>query len=118
MNRLTKVGGAIVGVGAGIAAVLWLMRDRLSGPGVKPVTTTDAPAFRVSPTPSTAPSGDGDDLSEVKGIGPVYRARLQEAGITTFAALASADASTLAVQTGVSPDRAADWIDQAAALSR
>jgi predicted flap endonuclease-1-like 5' DNA nuclease len=118
MNRLTKVGGAVVGVGAGVAAVLWLMRDRLSGPPVEPVTVDDAPAFRVPPSPknrSKAPSVD--DLSEVTGIGPVYRARLEEAGIGSFAALAAADPESVAEAAEVAVDRAQDWIEQAAGLA-
>ena len=116
MNRLTKVGGAVVGVGAGVAAVLWLMRDKLSGPAVEPVTVDDAPAFRVPPPPTkrTAPV---DDLSDVTGIGPVYRARLGEAGIDSFAALAAADAESVAEAAGVPVDRAQDWIEQAAGLA-
>ena len=117
MNRLTKVGGAVVGVGAGIAAVLWLMRDKLSGPPVAPVTADDAPAFRVPPPRTAATAPATDDLSEVTGIGPVYKARLEEAGIGSFALLAAADAEAVATAAGVTADRARDWIEQAAGLA-
>jgi large subunit ribosomal protein L21 len=60
---------------------------------------------------------DPEDLAVVSGIGPVYRSRLAEAGITTFAELAAADPPTIIDATGVTPDRAADWIAQAAALA-
>lgn len=37
-----------------------------------------------------------DDLTTIEGIGPVYASRLRMAGITSYAALANADATTLA----------------------
>jgi predicted flap endonuclease-1-like 5' DNA nuclease len=118
MNRLTKVGGAVVGVGAGVAAVLWLMRDKLAGPTAAPVTAADAPAFRVPPSPAKRPTAASvDDLSEVNGIGPVYRARLEQAGIGSFDALAAADAEVVAESAQVAIDRAQDWIEQAAGLA-
>jgi len=90
MRRITKLGSVLVGIGAGAAAVVWLIKDRLLGPETGPVSVDDAPAFRVAPPSSPArPSADADDLSEVKGIGPVYRARLEQAGVTTFAGLAA-----------------------------
>ncbi|MDQ1301610.1 MAG: hypothetical protein QG637_1532, partial [Chloroflexota bacterium] len=42
------------------------------------------------------PRTAGDDLLSVEGIGPVYAAKLQAAGITTFAQLAAADNARLA----------------------
>ena len=117
MNRLTKVGGAVAGVGAGIAAVLWLMRDKLSGPAVEPVSADDAPAFRVPPTQKSSSAPAADDLSEITGIGPVYKARLVEAGIGSFAALAAADPASVAEAAQVPVDRAKDWIEQAAGLT-
>lgn len=58
-----------------------------------------------------------DDLAVVSGIGPVFRSRLAEAGITTFARLAAADPAAVVEATGVTPRRAADWIAQAATLA-
>lgn len=69
------------------------------------------------PTPAPAAPAAVDDLAEVSGIGPVYSSRLAEAGITTFAGLAAADAAAVADATGATPRRAADWIAQAAALA-
>ncbi len=65
---------------------------------------------------SLAPTA-AEDLARVWGIGPVYRARLAEAGIATFADLAAADPAVVITATGVPPARAADWIAQAAALA-
>lgn len=118
MRRLTKIGSALVGIGAGAAAVAWLIKDRLLGPETKPMQPGEAPAFRVAP--SDAPSGPvtgADDLSEVKGIGPVYRARLEQAGITGFAALVDAGAERVATAAQVTEERATDWITQAASLT-
>ncbi len=54
-----------------------------------------------------------DDLTAIKGIGPVYAARLDEAGVTSFRALAESDATALAGRLGISVDSVAAWIDQA-----
>lgn len=63
------------------------------------------------------PPAEADDLAEVRGIGPVFRARLTEAGLATFTELAAADPEAVVAATGVPPARAADWIAQAAALA-
>ena len=117
MRRITKLGGFVIAIGAGAAAVVWLVKDRLLGPETAPVTPAEAPAFRVAPGPPTAPKNSGDDLSKVKGIGPVYRARLEQAGIETFSALGSASAAEIASKAEVPAEKAADWIRQAADLA-
>lgn len=114
MRRITKVGGYLVGIGAGVAAVVWLVKDRLLGPETAPLSPAEAPAFRVAP--DREPAGE-DDLSQVKGIGPVYRARLEEAGYTTFASLASAAATDVADAAGVAEEKAEGWVGQAADLA-
>jgi len=45
---------------------------------------------------SGAPGVNGDDLTTLEGIGPVYAARLRERGIATFGDLAATDEATLA----------------------
>lgn len=112
MRRTTKVGGVLVGIGAGIAAVLWMLRDRLVKPAVVPVTPSEAPAFRVAP-PRAPARADADDLTEIKGIGPVFSGRLAAAGISRFDELAALSAGRLAEVAGVPEARAVEWIDQA-----
>jgi predicted flap endonuclease-1-like 5' DNA nuclease len=116
MRRMTKIGSYIIGIAAGAAAVVWLVKDRLLGPETVPLQPEDAPAFRVAPGPPSHPSVSDDDLSQVKGIGPVYRARLEQAGITTFSALALATTAEIASAAEIPADKAEDWIKQAAGL--
>ncbi len=108
---------------AGLAAAAARLWQRLSAPvplgsaAAAPPGAGEAPASVADPAPPAdlpAPPAD-DDLAEVRGIGPVYRARLAEAGITSFATLAAAAPAEVAAATGVPEERAADWIAQAAA---
>jgi polyhydroxyalkanoate synthase len=101
------------------AGVTWLLRDQLvPGP-----TAPDPhpPAFRHPPEPPHAATGLAesaiDDLTEVNGIGPVYAAKLDAAGIKTFRDLADADADRLAADAGLPRDRVVDWIGKAADLA-
>ena len=50
--------------------------------------TAAAPMF-------SAPEGDGDNLTKIKGIGPVAERQLNEQGITTFAQIAGLSASDI-----------------------
>ena len=61
----------------------------------------------------------GDDLESIVGIGPVFAARLQEAGISTFAQLASTSAEDLARITEQSLERVIEegWVGQARKLA-
>ncbi len=60
----------------------------------------------------TAPDGDGDKLTELKGVGPVAATQLQEQGITTFAqiaALTDADIAKIDENMSFSADQVKDW---------
>lgn len=85
-----------------------MLRDRLVKPTVVPVGPDDAPAFRVAP-PATPPRRDADDLTAIKGIGPVFSARLAAAGISRFDELASTPPDRIAEIAGVTESRAAEW---------
>ena len=98
---------------AAIAAVVSRLRERSAA-------SPEAGLPGVEPRPPAAPvevPAEPDDLARVWGIGPVYRARLADAGISTFAGLAAADPAAVVEATGIPPNRAADWIAQAAALA-
>lgn len=58
----------------------------------------------------------GDDLTRLEGIGPVYAAKLRDAGISSFAELAATDEKTLAGIIGAPAWRRinyGEWIEQA-----
>ncbi|NNK90897.1 MAG: hypothetical protein HKO87_00565 [Acidimicrobiia bacterium] len=113
----------------GIAIAVWYLKNELvptpqsaRGPaphfrtpdhnGPPPVATTP-PSQPTTPSEPSTP----DDLTAVKGIGPVYAGRLRDLGIATFAALAAADPAAIADALDVSPEQVSDWIDQASRLA-
>jgi large subunit ribosomal protein L21 len=68
-----------------------------------------------------APKGKGDDLTEIKGIGPVAAGQLNEQGITTFAqiaALKADDIKRIDEAMPFSADQIKDWRDQAKKLAK
>ncbi len=107
--RLLTLAGAVAGA-------VWYSRQQseqqtvpttgggewVAKPGLKAV-----PDVPRRPTETT-----GDDLTDIKGVGPKYAQQLSELGIATFADLAQADLETLAA---VFDARAnvKDWIAQA-----
>ena len=69
----------------------------------------------------TAPKGKGDDLTEIKGIGPVAAGQLNEQGITTFAQIAGLKADDIKRIDEAMPfsaDQIKDWRDQAKKLAK
>lgn len=105
LKQVLRVGGVVIGLGAAV----WALRDKLlPAPGIP---DEPPPRFRTNvPSPVVA----DDDLTKVKGIGPVYAERLVEAGITSFAELAKADVAAVAGTAGVSESTAGSWLEQAA----
>jgi predicted flap endonuclease-1-like 5' DNA nuclease len=123
MNRIVR----FVGLLAGAAAAGWLMKDRLLP---SPETQGDAPpSFRVGPGATAAPPPDlvapapgdteveAEDLTLIKGIGPVYSQRLARAGVISFDQLAAADAAALAQTLDLPETTILEWIEQARDLS-
>ncbi|GMQ85795.1 MAG: hypothetical protein BMS9Abin07_1363 [Acidimicrobiia bacterium] len=98
----------IAGVVVGLGAAAWALRDRLLPAPAIP--EGPPPRFRTSP-PAKA---DPDDLTAVKGIGPVYAERLVAAGYDTFATLVAAGADAVGDAAGVSSQTAAKWVKSAA----
>lgn len=67
----------------------------------------------------TAPKGKADDLTQIKGIGPVAQTQLNEQGITTFAQIAKLTDKQVAMIDEAMPfsaDQITDWRDQAKAM--
>ena len=105
MNDPLKTFLRIAGVIVGLGAAAWALRERLMPAPAVP--EGPPPKFRTS---STTPSAGTDDLTAVKGIGPVYAERLVAAGIDSFAALASAGAEAAGAAAGVSANTADKWV--------
>lgn len=109
-RNLIRIGGVL----AGLAAAAWALRDRLlpapEAPGEEP------PAFRQAGADDEATT-PADDLTAVKGIGPVTAGKLNEAGITTLDELASADAGDLSAAIGSSESTVSRWIAAAGSMS-
>jgi len=85
----------------------------------KPATKAEASAA-AAPLFS-APAGEGDDLTVIKGIGPVAAGQLREQGITTFAqiaALSDEDVAKIDENMPFSADQIKDWRSQAAELAK
>jgi len=97
----------IAGVFAGLGAAAWALRDQLLP---QPETAVgEIPKFRAPAT--------GDDLTLIKGVGPVYRDRLAEAGILSFSELASATPEQIAETAGTSSSVAAGWVKSARSMA-
>ena len=121
IGKLARFFGALGGVGA----VAWMMRDRFVSIAIP--REPEPPAFRTPPTSpkaeaprpretprSTEPS---DDLTRVKGIGPVFAERLKSAGITTFHQIGETSVMDLASIAEISEARVSTWASQARTLA-
>jgi large subunit ribosomal protein L21 len=86
----------------------------------EPKKETKAEAKSEAPaTLFKAPKGKPDDLTEIKGIGPVAAGQLNEQGITTFAQIAKLsdkDVARIDEAMPFSADQITDWRDQAKEL--
>jgi predicted flap endonuclease-1-like 5' DNA nuclease len=128
----------IIGVIAGIIAVIWAMRDRFVSVAIS--REPEPPAFRthepprpleqkpsprksnIAPAPIAADDSSPDanppaqsdaDIKSVKGIGPVFAGRLADAGITDVAQLAATRPEKVAAAAEVALSRAAGWVEAA-----
>ncbi|AVW91134.1 50S ribosomal protein L21 [Celeribacter baekdonensis] len=82
------------------------------GAGSAPKTAVEAAAPKKA-AKAAAPAAGADDLTTITGVGPAAAKKLVEAGITTFAQLASVDVETFdAVK--VKPE----WVEQAKELAK
>ncbi len=71
------------------------------------------PAAKKGPTPTIV---GGDDLTQIKGIGPTYAKRLKDAGLTTYTDIANASADQLRDITSAKADPS-EWINEARSLN-
>ncbi|MEM5470608.1 50S ribosomal protein L21 [Hoeflea sp. AS60] len=99
--------------------------DILTGgakPSKKAAPKTEAPKAETAAAPMfKAPKGEPDDLTTIKGIGPVAAGQLNEQGITTFAQIAKLsdkDVARIDEAMPFSADQISDWRDQAKALAK
>ena len=107
--RLLTLAGAVAGA-------VWYSRQQNEQ---QTVPTTGGgewvakPSLKAVPdVPDRPAETAGDDLTDIKGVGPKYARQLSELGIATFADLAQADPTTLAAAFDARAD-VADWIAQA-----
>lgn len=109
------------GIIALVTAIVWLTREHLLP--TPQVSHEPPPHYRSTPPPpeenaaptEETPGGTPDDLTAIKGIGPVFAAKFEEMGITSFGELAEQDPQTVADAIGTSTNTAHDWITQAQA---
>lgn len=105
-------------------------RDVLSegaAPAARNSALIDAPpAAAIVPPPVMAeappPSGEGDDLTRIKGLGPKISTALRALGVTRYAQIAAwtdADVARIDAQLGAFAGRATrdNWIEQAKLLA-
>ncbi|PHP65882.1 50S ribosomal protein L21 [Zhengella mangrovi] len=79
-----------------------------------------APVAAAAPL-FTAPAGEPDDLTKIKGIGPVAKRQLAEQGITQFAqvaALTDEEIVTIDEAMPFSADQIKDWREQARDMAK
>ena len=113
MKRFMRLGSIAATIIGAIVAVAWIARDRLTGPAPAPARSEAASHPEATPMPSQESGTETDDLSEISGVGPVYKTRLAEVGITSFAGLAGADATVIAGKIEAPVSRIQAWIDAA-----
>jgi large subunit ribosomal protein L21 len=86
-----------------------------------PAKEAKAEAPAAPATLFKAPKGKSDDLTAIKGIGPVAAGQLNEQGITTFAQIAKLtdkDVARIDEAMNFSADQIKDWREQAKELSK
>lgn len=92
-----------------------LAAEPAEGPAAKEPAAESATMSPPSSAGEATPSAP-DDLTQVRGIGPVYASKLRNLGIATFSALESFDTEALAEDLDVPPAMVANWQNQARGL--
>ncbi|MER8477011.1 50S ribosomal protein L21 [Mesorhizobium sp. M1163] len=89
--------------------------------GAAPKKEGKAEASEAAAPLFKAPKGEPDDLTVIKGIGPVAAGQLNEQGITTFAQIAKLsdkDVAKIDEHMPFSADQIKDWREQAKELAK
>lgn len=111
MNKIYKILGAVVGLGA----AAWAARDVVMRRPAPVGGLSSLPAVTAIPAPHRQPA---DDLTRIRGIGKAYATRLTLLGIDSFLGLAEADPDSLSNALGLkSRTDVTDWIQQAKDLA-
>jgi predicted flap endonuclease-1-like 5' DNA nuclease len=97
-----------------VAWLYWLWQQRRE---VMPRPLIISSREPVVVSPKSTPTPDPDDLTVIKGVGPVFAARLNKAGIFTYAQLAAQTPEKVQFITQVTRWDPADWIARAAELA-
>ena len=119
MNHTAKNIVRFAGVVIGLGAAAWALRDKLlPAPEIhdEPPPRFREPGVAVAESGSSSRTDDEDDLTTIKGIGPVTAGKLADAGVTTFKSLAAADANAVSEIAGTSETASAQWITAASQL--
>jgi large subunit ribosomal protein L21 len=117
MNR-KEFGSFLAGfliTAAVVAWLYWLWQQRREVTPRPLIVTSSQPA---SLPPKKEPAPDPDDLTVIKGIGPVFATRLNKAGIFTYAQLAAQKPEKVQFVTQVTRWDPADWIAEAKKLAQ
>ena len=116
---------AAIGTGSVSAAAVAAITGKAvdAAPSKKAKAAKPAKAEAAKPAKAKkAAKGEGDDLSQISGVGPVIVGKLNDAGITTFAQIAAwTDADVEAIEEKLSfKGRVGreDWIAQAKDLAK
>ncbi len=98
-----------------VAGAVWYARQKGQPLPSEGARESRPPELKAVPDPAPSSVSSADDLTRIKGIGPVSTKKLADIGITTFAELAAADPATVAARFD-SRANVADWIAQAKQL--
>jgi len=112
MNHTARNLIRVIGVVVGLGAAVWALRDRLLP--APEVHSEPPPRFRTVKASTEVPNdSEADDLTAIKGIGPVTAAKLADNDIHRITNMTP---ESLAHAAGTSSEVAGAWIESAAAL--
>jgi large subunit ribosomal protein L21 len=98
-----------------VAGAVWYARQKGQPVPSEGAWEGQPSELKAVPDPAVSSESTVDDLTSIKGIGPVSNKKLADIGVTTFAELAAADPATVMARFD-SRANVADWIAQAKQL--